>query len=205
MYKIYINDLPLIITHPEKRETIPESALVTPFINNTKILLNYVDLLEKQKGNHQGIVLTDVNVEDAFQNFTQLFIRIEAAGGLVKNDENKFLFIYRRKHWDLPKGKIEKGECKKEAAVREVMEETGLKNIRLKGERYTTYHTYLLKGKRIFKPTYWFNMECDNAQTLRPQEEEDIADCRWIAHEDFLYNYSSESYRNIVDVVMCTP
>lgn len=45
------------------------------------------------------------------------------------DDNNEILYLllrYGAGHWDLPKGKIESGETKQEAALRELMEETGL-------------------------------------------------------------------------------
>ncbi|MCK7539615.1 MAG: NUDIX domain-containing protein [Marinilabiliales bacterium] len=62
-----------------------------------------------------------------------LFNIVIAAGGFVRNEKDEILFIFRRGHWDLPKGKLnhKKGiiEKKKDAAVREVMEETGIEKI----------------------------------------------------------------------------
>ena len=42
---------------------------------------------------------------------------VKAAGGLVYNHKKEILFIYRNSKWDLPKGGIEKGETKEEAAM----------------------------------------------------------------------------------------
>jgi ADP-ribose pyrophosphatase YjhB (NUDIX family) len=50
---------------------------------------------------------------------------VMAAGGLVENEHGEILLIYRKKHWDLPKGKLDAGETLEECAVREVEEETG--------------------------------------------------------------------------------
>ncbi|MFO7843868.1 MAG: NUDIX domain-containing protein, partial [Bacteroidales bacterium] len=55
-----------------------------------------------------------------------VFPLIEAAGGMVKSNEGLFLFIFRRKKWDLPKGKLEPGENYKSCALREVSEECNL-------------------------------------------------------------------------------
>ena len=52
--------------------------------------------------------------------------KIIAAGGLVFNDKNELLMIFRRGKWDLPKGKLDEGEDIEDCAVREVKEETGL-------------------------------------------------------------------------------
>ena len=48
------------------------------------------------------------------------------------NFKNEILLIYRNGVWDLPKGKIEFGESYEDAALREVAEETGVKNLYLK-------------------------------------------------------------------------
>ena len=68
---------------------------------------------------------------ESFDFFSSHFHEIDAAGGLVVNND-KFLFIYKNNKWDLPKGKIEEKENSEKAALREVSEETGLVNIRLK-------------------------------------------------------------------------
>lgn len=55
---------------------------------------------------------------------------IEAAGGVLTRDTatgREFLVIHRRRYddWCLPKGKLKPGETHKQAAFREVREETG--------------------------------------------------------------------------------
>ena len=57
-----------------------------------------------------------------------------------KNKENQILFIFRKGKWDLPKGKIEKNEKIDEGALREVIEETGIKKVKIDGFFDTTYH-----------------------------------------------------------------
>jgi 8-oxo-dGTP pyrophosphatase MutT (NUDIX family) len=65
-----------------------------------------------------------------------------------KNPEGKieYLILKRKKHWkgwEFPKGKIEKNETKKDATIREVFEETGLKILKIK--------TFKEKGEYIYK------------------------------------------------------
>ena len=109
---------------------------------------------------------------------------IEAAGGLVENENNEYLFIYRNDKWDLPKGKIEKKERIKDAAVREVEEECGIKVNKLEKKICSTYHTYIYKGEVVLKKTYWFNMRCKGQNKLVPQKEEGITDARWFKNYD---------------------
>lgn len=55
-----------------------------------------------------------------------------SAGAVVfiSNDEPEYLLLhYTASHWDFPKGNIEAGETEKEAAVREIREETGITDV----------------------------------------------------------------------------
>lgn len=59
-------------------------------------------------------------------------IKNRSAGVVVlknNNDEFQVLFMRAYSYWDFPKGKIEEGEDKLQAALREVSEEAGLTNL----------------------------------------------------------------------------
>ena len=56
---------------------------------------------------------------------------ILAGGGVVTNEHGDLLMIFRRGKWDLPKGKLDKGETIEACALREVTEETGVQNLTL--------------------------------------------------------------------------
>ncbi|MDB5136804.1 MAG: hypothetical protein JWP37_3407 [Mucilaginibacter sp.] len=125
---------------------------------------------------------------------------IEAAGGMVENTKGEYLFIYRNDKWDLPKGKLEKGEKKREGAVREVEEECGI-TVSDIGERICkTYHTYTVKGEVILKRTYWYQMDYKGAEKLKPQKEEGITDVRWFRkrHIDTIIK---NTFPSIMDVL----
>jgi len=53
---------------------------------------------------------------------------VEAAGGVVLHD-GRVLLVHRPRYddWTLPKGKLDPGETSEQAALREVLEETGLR------------------------------------------------------------------------------
>ena len=80
---------------------------------------------------HEPNGVIQLESEESFKDYTKDKVIIEAAGGLVFNEKNELLMIFRRGFWDLPKGKVDEGETLEQCAVREVQEETGLQNIML--------------------------------------------------------------------------
>lgn len=123
-----------------------------------------------------------------------------AAGGIVENEEGKILMMFRRGKWDLPKGKLDDGETIEQCAVREVEEETGLRNINLGNLVGITSHLYKEKGEEITKESHWYAMKVAGKQKLVPQIEEDIQELRWVGTNE-LENYLSNSYKNIIEII----
>ena len=135
-----------------------------------------------------------------FDYFASQFKIIEAAGGLVKNKNEQWLFIFRNGRWDLPKGKIEKGEAVKEAAIREVEEECGINKLKIIKELPSTYHTYSIEEKNVLKRTYWFEMSTTYNKKLTPQLEEGITDVQWLSKNQ-LKQVIENTYESVKDVV----
>lgn len=123
---------------------------------------------------------------------------IHAAGGVVFNEHNEVLMIYRLDKWDFPKGKVEAGEQYDEAALREVEEETGLHGITLGDALPSTFHTYTLHGEPILKETHWYRMSAP-AQPLTPQTEEDITQATWVP-ADQVHTLLQNSYATLRDL-----
>ena len=138
------------------------------------------------------------DAETIFEDFCSLYIKIEAAGGVVKNRLSEYLLIKRFGIWDLPKGKIEAGETILEAAVREVCEETGLRNIAATISLPDTYHTYYQHKNWFLKKTHWFLMHTLEEIKLIPQTDEDITEAVWMNKSDALLALSG-SYRSLFD------
>jgi len=152
---------------------------------------------------HAGILLhKDLN--KLKKAFFKHFTLIKTGGGLVVNNDEQILMIFRRGKWDLPKGKIDKGETLEHCAIREVEEETGLKNINLGEKITTTYHTYTEFGKRILKESHWYKMQCTTDQKLVPQADEDITDIKWVSKSD-LKKYTTNTYQTIIEVLNHLP
>lgn len=133
--------------------------------------------------------------EQDWEHFAQDYTLIHAAGGIVSNENNDILMIFRLGFWDFPKGKVEAGEDWETAALREVEEETGLQQITLDKTLPNTYHTYLLRGTPILKITHWYEMHSPK-QSLIPQTEEDISQAVWVAREEVV-DRLQESYLSL--------
>jgi 8-oxo-dGTP pyrophosphatase MutT (NUDIX family) len=193
MYKVFINEKKLTIS---KSVTNAERNIIFNGITSLEIAL---DLIENTS-------CTDINIygddsEEIWRNFSSLFKIIDAAGGVVFNKENKILFIHRLGKWDLPKGKLEPQEFLKNAAVREVEEETGLKDLILEDFINTTFHIYKEKreGKeqKMLKSTYWFKMNYTGHETPKPQIEEGITEVDWKTNEEIQEKVFPNTFQNI--------
>jgi 8-oxo-dGTP pyrophosphatase MutT (NUDIX family) len=125
---------------------------------------------------------------------------VKAAGGLVQQEDRSVLLIYRRGKWDLPKGKLDKGEKLEACALREVEEETGLKNVQLQSPLLVTYHTYHEGTRFILKESHWYTMQVTGLQQLKPQTEEDIHDIRWVPLEE-IESYTGKVFPSVKDVL----
>jgi 8-oxo-dGTP pyrophosphatase MutT (NUDIX family) len=149
--------------------------------------LNPAHLFNGFKGNIA--VITNLE-EETLESIFDYADGIVAAGGIVENEKKEVLSIFRRGFWDLPKGKVEKGEKIIDAAQREVLEETGI-NVKITNENpYITYHCYVMGDIHYIKETHWFDMQEVGKNSLTPQTEEDITALQWMSKDDFIANQS---------------
>lgn len=202
MYEIYINETKLVLTKSKiVHKSIPraDDTLVAVYPGKPKFLLNYIDMMEKGT-KFKKIVLHCGDKKQLVRDFKSLFTVVKAGGGLVVNPKDEVLFIFRRGYWDLPKGKIESDETNKTGAIREVMEETGVKNVKLHNRLLKTRHTYKSKsGQRLIKLTYWYLMTTED-QKLIPQTQEDITKATWMSLSKF-EKEGKPVYKNIKEVI----
>lgn len=119
---------------------------------------------------------------DLHINYIMQLRIIQAGGGLVLNEQNELLFIFRRGSWDLPKGKVDIGETIEACALREVEEETGVGNLTLVDFVGITQHQYFdpYLQEEVIKESHWYIMTVKGVPALIPQTEEDITDIKWV-------------------------
>jgi 8-oxo-dGTP pyrophosphatase MutT (NUDIX family) len=197
MYKVFINDNPLFFC--ENKSQLDGVENVNYFSFQSDSIFN--DSVNSCLSNKNTIccVLAN-NPKNALDSFFKKHVKIEAAGGVVENSKQQLLFIYRNGIWDLPKGKIEFKEDKRDAAVREVEEECGLNGPTIKDDLLSTYHTYEINGKKHLKRTHWYAMRYEKEHALIPQTEEGITKVKWINKSD-LKIYTEKTYESIRSVL----
>lgn len=195
MHKVFINDKPLIFQDIYGEVNNTGDLLV--WSDSVHSVLNVIDQMETK--NNPGIIYLCSNPDISWNLFVSRYILMEAAGGLVMNDLNEFLVIFRKGRWDLPKGKLEYNESPESAAVREVKEECGLKNVKLDNFLTKTFHIYSEKNKWILKKTHWYNMRSADTE-LKPQKEENIEKVKWMSKEKVLQKVFSNTYNAVKDV-----
>lgn len=199
--KIYFGDKPVFLCDEIDKELNeilhhPDAVFIDELSNAAlKSLLHEI----KKEEFHAGVVWNS-DLDKLKKAFFKNFHLVEAAGGIVQNDKKEILFIYRLGKWDLPKGKMEKGESPESCALREVEEETGVSQLQLKKKTGETYHTYDLFGKHILKITHWYNMTCPSGQNTTPQTEEDITEIKWVKRNHF-EEVLQNTYPSIKDIL----
>ena len=196
MYKVFFKDR--IIFLGDKSESLNFEGMVYAWTEGESLEGLVLQFEEDEAKESIFIVAEDLHA--LFEHFKSCFSYIEASGGKVYNSKNQLLAIYRLEKWDLPKGKVEKGESVREAAVREVEEECGISDLEIKKELNSTYHTYWMKGKFMLKRSYWFEMSYDGSEKLVPQTEEDIQEVKWLS-VDSLDEFKANTYASILEVI----
>ena len=190
MYKVFVNEKKLTLS---KYPVDVEKNLRFEGFATLEIA---VDLLQNTSCPEMNVYGEDI--EEIWEDFTHMFKVIEAAGGIVTNKDRKVLFIHRLGKWDLPKGKIEKGESLEQAALREVEEETSLKELIVESFVNNTFHIYTERnGTKVLKTTYWFKMNYVGNSEPVPQTEEGITETDWKDEDEILNEVFPTTFRNI--------
>ena len=194
---IFVNDIPIYFKKLDnsnlKKEDydthIDGSSGIVPLKLFSRVLiydsnfLTITDLLKKMTIKKfikiYSITITLKDYSRVINKVKKMFKIIKAGGGVVKNNKEEILFIYRLKKWDLPKGKLDKGGNIKQCAKREVEEETKVK-VKLEKKITSTWHTYTSKKKFILKKTTWYKMYSLDSSKMKPQKKENIEKVEWM-------------------------
>ena len=199
--KIYFDDKPLFLCDAVDETVQPyihhdDAVFIDELDSHTvKSMIHEMELEKVHAGvfYHQDLAALK-------KAFYKKFTLVVAAGGLVQNEKKEILMIFRRGKWDLPKGKLDKGEKLEDCAVREVEEETGLQKVKLNAPLTITYHTYHEGARFVLKESHWYTMKVGGDQKLVPQTEEDIQEIKWVTIRE-AEKLFPECFPSVIDVI----
>jgi len=201
MHKIYFNNKPLYLTSeitPQIDEYLHHEETIFIDELNFHTVKAMIHEMESEKIT-RGVFLHK-NEEELLKAFQKKLPLVTAAGGFVCTADQEVLLIFRKGKWDLPKGKLEGNEDLATCAIREVTEETGVGHLKLIGPLCITWHTYHEFGRHILKESHWYTMQTKKQDTFKPQTEEGIEICEWVALDN-LPAYLDNTHASIADVI----
>ena len=122
---------------------------------------------------------------------------VEAAGGVVLH-ENRVLLVHRPRYddWTLPKGKLDRGESFEDAALREVLEETGLRCTLGRELPGTEYRDRKDRAKVV---RYWLMAPDSEPGAFEPNDEVD--EVRWMEVEEAAVALTYDRDRDVLGSV----
>jgi ADP-ribose pyrophosphatase YjhB (NUDIX family) len=186
-----------IILQAKAQQTDNQNITSIDLLKKTQIL----DIFESFIASEIDLLTFETDsIDKGFDKLKKAFKLIYAAGGLIENN-NKYLFIFRLKKWDLPKGKLDMGESPEEAAIRECEEECGITKLTILNELPSTYHIYKYKGSFALKKIFWYTMSTKYNGILVPQIEEKIEKVEWFNKTQILDIVIPNTYPAILDVI----
>jgi 8-oxo-dGTP pyrophosphatase MutT (NUDIX family) len=199
MYKVFISGRPLIIRRRQGAAVELRDGHLHFHCSGQEELNHLLNLLHKDPDIRAVYAYNEVP-ENLLAELKSMLTVVEAAGGFVINQLGEALFIFRRGHWDLPKGKLDAGETPRDAAIREVAEECGIEPPSIEAPLGMSYHIYKENDQLILKPTHWFLMRSTDTAEPQPQIEEDITEARWVQRKHWR-ELTKLSFPSVADLV----
>lgn len=124
-----------------------------------------------------------------------------SAGGVVvrRKDGEVHVLIIRDpyENWGLPKGHLERKETEAQAALREVEEETGLRDLVL-GEELPLIDWYFRMGEVLVHKFCRFYLMESQTGDPEPDRSEGITECRWVPFDVALEKVAYDNARSVI-------
>ncbi len=181
MYKVFVDHKPIIFVSQEDCAVKPLTVKFKDLPNTREELRPLLEMVELD----YPLYVCCKDVDKAFKKYFKGYKKVLAAGGIVHRKE-KYLIIKRNGMWDIPKGKIERGEDREVAAIREIEEECGITGPKVEQFLTHTYHLFKYKGLDAIKTTYWYLLSYDGPKETTPQVNEGITKVKWVSFERML-------------------
>ena len=124
----------------------------------------------------------------------------KSAGAIVFRKEKEPVYLllhYEAKHWDFPKGHVEKNETDEQTVRREVAEETGIKDIKLiKGFKERIQYYYKLKSETINKTVNFYIARANTEKVTISFEHIGFA---WLTYEKAMEKLTYKNAKEILE------
>lgn len=120
--------------------------------------------------------------------------KMELAGAILLDKDNKILLMHRNtkvKQWELPGGKLEKGELPEQTVVRELKEEL---NIKVQIIKYIGFQESEENGIILKYHCYQCKIESGTPQLM----EEKFDDIRYFSNNELLRNKELSSNMRVL-------
>lgn len=119
---------------------------------------------------------------------------------ILKEKQNKFLMLEReetKNDWTFAKGHAEEGETPKETAMRELEEETGIKEIEILDLPliHEEYEIVSHSEKRLKINDYFIGFVKDKDVKI---EKKEIQSYKWVTFEEALNSFQHESRKQVL-------
>ena len=114
----------------------------------------------------------------------------------VTNVREYLLLQYTARHWDFPKGNIEAGEKELDTAIRELHEETGIRDIVfLEGFRKTIDYHYRRAYKSVQKEVIYYIGKTSTHEVILSNEHIEYT---WETYHGALYQLTYDNAKNLL-------
>ena len=110
---------------------------------------------------------------------------VSAGGLIVRKQKGVWLVLLIKdmnNSWTFPKGKVEKGESRKDTAIREIREEVGLTRLHYTSPVSKIKYMYRRNGL-IAKTVYYYLFEAFGREKIVCQKSEGIRDARFVTFD----------------------
>ncbi len=126
-------------------------------------------------------------------------IPVQGHGGCAR-----FLLVLSRKgHWAFPKGHADAGESDRQAALRELREETGISSISLLNWRkFEEHYEFVNKSGQPVRKTVVYYLGFLRQQPVVRLQAEEVADYRWCTAREAMQLITFEECRALFQEVL---
>lgn len=122
-----------------------------------------------------------------------------AAKAVVVNSKGQALIMCEKGRWQAPGGRLESGERLREGLAREVLEETGIKNLKIGDAVHVDEWFGKPEGKRVHIVAIFFACSTSSDKITLSNEHEDFA---WVGIADLSKYILEPEIKRAIEVVL---